>query len=258
MKCLDLTFATPQENLACDEALLDWCENGNGDEVIRFWESPTHFVVVGYSNKIRTEANLAACERDEIPVLRRCTGGGAVLQGPGCLNYTLILRIPKTGPLAHLTSTNRFVMEHHRDALATTLQTCGSGISFDRLRTGSTANPSVVAVRGTTDLVIGERKFSGNAQRRKRRCLIFHGTFLHHFNLALVEKYLLMPARQPDYRHNRAHNEFLTNIPLEPRQVREALVHCWDADAALTDVPQETIHRLAADRYSSREWTFKF
>jgi len=239
MKYLDLTFPTPQENLACDEALLDWCENGDGDEVIRFWESPTRFVVVGYSNKIRAETNLAACERDSVPVLRRCTGGGTVMQGPGCLNYTLVLRIPEAGPLAHLTSTNQFIMEHHRDALATVL--------------GNT-----VVVRGTTDLAIGERKFSGNAQRRKHRCLIFHGTFLCRFNLALVEKYLLMPARQPDYRQNRAHKEFLTNVPLEPYQVRVALARCWSVDAALTDVPQEAIRRLAADRYSSREWTFKF
>jgi len=239
MKYLDMTFATPQENLACDEALLDSCENGDRDEVIRFWESPTCFVVVGYSNKIRSEANLDACERDGVPVLRRCTGGGTVLQGPGCLNHTLVLRIPKTGPLSHLTSTNRFIMERHRAMLATAL--------------GST-----VGVRGTTDLVIGERKFSGNAQRRKRHCLLFHGTFLCCFNLALVEKYLLMPARQPDYRHNRAHNEFLTNIPLKPHQLRAALASCWGADAPLTDIPQEAIAQLAADRYSSREWIFKF
>src|SRR5688572_6131078 len=93
MRWLDLTFPTPAENLACDEALLDLCEAGFADEVLRFWESPTHFVVVGYGNKVDSEVEVAACRADGIPILRRCTGGGTVLQGPGCLNYSLVLRI---------------------------------------------------------------------------------------------------------------------------------------------------------------------
>ena len=43
MKLLDLTLPSPAENLACDEALLDWCENGEGEEVLRFWESARTF-----------------------------------------------------------------------------------------------------------------------------------------------------------------------------------------------------------------------
>jgi len=62
MKHLDLTLATPAENLACDEALLDWCEEGHrADEILRFWEAKEYFVVIGYANKAATEANLSAC-----------------------------------------------------------------------------------------------------------------------------------------------------------------------------------------------------
>ena len=104
MKWLDLTLPSPAENLACDEALLDWCENGKGDEVLRFWEPREHFVVVGYANKIANEVNVAACEKRGIPILRRCSGGGTVLQGPGCLNYTLVLRITDDGPLRNISA----------------------------------------------------------------------------------------------------------------------------------------------------------
>src|SRR5882724_10843203 len=97
MKLLDLTLASPAENLACDEVLLDRSENGAGKEVLRFWEPRDYFVVVGYANKLATEVHVPACEARGIPVLRRCSGGGAVLQGPGCLNYTLILRITDRG-----------------------------------------------------------------------------------------------------------------------------------------------------------------
>ncbi|MEI9961799.1 MAG: hypothetical protein WDM76_11890 [Limisphaerales bacterium] len=101
MKHLDLTLPSPAENLACDEALLDWCEENPNEEILRFWESPENFIVVGYANKIATEVNIPACKSKKIPIFRRCSGGGTVVQGPGCLNYALILRIADDGPASH-------------------------------------------------------------------------------------------------------------------------------------------------------------
>src|ERR1022692_3821247 len=117
MKLLDLSLPTPAENLACDEALLDSCEEENGGEILRFWEPREYFVVVGYANKVASEANVPACATDAIPILRRCSGGGTVLQGPGCLDYSLILKITEAGPLTGINSANRFIMERNRAAL---------------------------------------------------------------------------------------------------------------------------------------------
>src|SRR5436190_1549788 len=96
MNLLDLTLPTPAENLACDEALLDAFEAAGGDGVLRFWEPAEPFVVVGYSNQVAQEVDVAACDAAGIPVLRRCSGGGTVVQGPGCLNYALVLNIEQT------------------------------------------------------------------------------------------------------------------------------------------------------------------
>src|SRR5688572_18481289 len=93
MKCLDLTLSSPAENLACDEALLDFCEAGAAPGIVRCWGPPEYFVVVGYANQVAIEVNLPACRDAGVPILRRWTGGGTVLQGPGCLNYSLILQI---------------------------------------------------------------------------------------------------------------------------------------------------------------------
>jgi len=82
MRCLDLTFPTPEENLACDEVLLDWCEEPEGPEVLRFWGPQKTLRRRGYSNRVEREVNVAACRERAIPILRRCTGGGTVLQGP--------------------------------------------------------------------------------------------------------------------------------------------------------------------------------
>jgi hypothetical protein len=64
-KHLDLTLPSPAENLACDEALLDWCEENGGEEILRFWESPETFVVVGYANKVATEVNVSGCAQNK-------------------------------------------------------------------------------------------------------------------------------------------------------------------------------------------------
>src|SRR5512135_474233 len=174
MKCFDRTFPSPAENLACDEALLDWAESGGGHETLRFWESSEPFVVVGYANKVATEVNVAACEARKIPILRRCSGGGTVVQGPGCLNYSLVLPITSGGPLHGIAVANQFIMRRNRAAIDSALRTPHSAIG----------------VRGHTDLAIGGRKFSGNSQRRRQHFLLFHGTFLLNFDLALISELL--------------------------------------------------------------------
>src|ERR1700749_2064132 len=88
----------PAAQLAADEALLDWCEAGHGGEVMTLWEPAATFVVVGYANKVAAEVNLAACAARAVPIFRRCTGGGTVVQMSGGLNYSLILRIDENLP----------------------------------------------------------------------------------------------------------------------------------------------------------------
>src|SRR5450432_4760006 len=114
MKLLDLSLPTPAENLACDEALLDWGEEESGGEILRFWEPREYFVVVGYANKVSSEANVPACGAEGIPILRRCSGGGTVLQGPGCLNYSLALKTDGRPEVETIPITNHYIMTQHR------------------------------------------------------------------------------------------------------------------------------------------------
>jgi len=238
MFCVDTTLPTPQENLALEEALLDAAEEGETGDVLRFWEPSEYAVVVGYANRAGAEVNLDYCRKVGIPVLRRCTGGGTVLQGPGVLNYTLILRIDPQGPTHSITSTNHYVMNRQCEALTGLLR-------------------KAVQVRGHTDLAIDNLKFSGNAQRRKRNYLIFHGAFLLDLDLELVEKTLLMPSKQPDYRLNRSHTGFLMNLACPPAEVKTALRLAWDATRISQEIPSERVADLVRGKYSLDTWNLR-
>ncbi|NQU09240.1 lipoate--protein ligase family protein [bacterium] len=239
MNLLDHTRASPAENLALDEALLDTAEQDDGGEILRLWEPVDWFVVVGYANHVAREVNDTACAADGIPILRRCSGGGTVLQGPGCLNYALILDGERDGRLSAVAGTNRYVMDRHRQMLETLL---GRPVVHD----------------GHTDLAVAGRKCSGNSQRRRRRFLLFHGSFLLGLDLDRVERYLPLPSREPGYRQRRSHREFLVNLPLAPAVVRDALARAWQATVPAPPLPEARLRELVHKRYGTDAWHRKF
>ena len=240
MKYLDHTFDTAEQNLACDEVLLDLCEDGFEDEILRLWEPQSPFVVLGYSNKIEAEVAINSCTTLGIPVLRRTSGGGTVVQGPGCLNYSLILRIPPTdSQLISLTGTNTTILERNCRAFTPLLS-------------------NAPHIQGTSDLTLNNLKFSGNAQRRKKQALLFHGTLLLAMDLTLISQCLKTPPRQPDYRQNRPHSDFVTNIGLDSTVVKKALRDIWECTEELKTLPTDAIEKLVQEKYSRREWNEKF
>lgn len=236
---LDVTLPTPEANLACDEVLLDLCEADPAMGILRFWESSTYFIVLGHGSRIAREINVAECRRRDLPILRRCSGGGTVVQGPGCLNYALTLPISEQSAWHSISDTNTFIMKQHRDAL-----TEATGVS--------------VSHRGSTDLVIGDKKFSGNAQRRNRHSILFHGTFLLDFDIEQISRVLPLPPRQPEYRRARSHVAFLTNLRCAAPLLKEALRNRWQATRPLAALPLGDIDALAKTKYADPAWTFRF
>src|SRR6267142_3791746 len=136
MVIIDISANDAAANLALDEFLLD-----QNQEVLRFWECARPVVVAGRSGVIEEQVRVEACAADGVDVLRRCSGGGAVVLGPGCLNYSLVFSL-------EVRPEWRDVRRSFCDILNRMAQALGA------------------AVCGQSDLVWQGRKVSGNSQRR--------------------------------------------------------------------------------------------
>lgn len=234
MHFLELTLPTLEENLALDEALLLEAEAARGGEVLRFWEWPSLAVVLGAGGRLAQEVDEKACEQDDVPIRRRSSGGGTVLLGRGCLLYSLVLAYARAEELREILSSYRFVLKLIRNALLDTTP----GVEF----------------AGTSDLCVAGKKFSGNSQQRKRNCLLHHGTVLYDFGIGEIGRYLREPDRQPKYRRGRAHEEFVTNLPVAAATLKECIRSAWQTSGPLADWPKEASRRLVLEKYRRDDW----
>ena len=237
MDYLDVSLPTPEENLALDEALLDEAEETTRPrEVLRLWECTSPVVVLGSGCRFSDDVCDPACRADAVPILRRASGGGTVLLGPGCLNFCVVLPYERCAALASIDGAFAFVLSHVRDALA---------------RTGV-----IVEHQGISDLVYQGRKVSGSGQRRRRRNVLVHGTLLYAFDVELLEKYLPMPApqRRPPYRRDRSHRDFVGNLPASVESLRAELRAAWTASGPRSTWPGNRVRNLVKEKYTSHAW----
>ena len=237
MQHLDLTLPQPAENLALDEALLDAAESGDGpDEVVRLWESPQTTVVVGRSSRLSLEVHLDKCRRQGVPVLRRSSGGATIVAGPGCLMYAIVLSYERRPHLRPLDQAHGFVLGQLADALGKLLPGVRRAGTSDLVLVDDAA----VAPKQPGDC-IGDtmaRKFSGNSLRCKRTHMLYHGTLLYDFPLCSISAYLRSPPRQPDYRDQRTHGDFVSNVPLDRAALVSTVLDAFDAHEATDAWPE--------------------
>jgi lipoate-protein ligase A len=147
----DLSPFAPTHGLAMDEALFEAVRRGNED-MVRFWIND-RAVIVGRSQSVTDEVDLVFAKQEEIPVLRRISGGGAVYHYVGNLNLSVILA-----------KSSRF------GTVAETFQRLGDAVA------GGLAPVGVpVSVRGD-GLFVGEAKVGGAAQARRGASCLYHTT----------------------------------------------------------------------------------
>ncbi len=236
MRHLMLTLPSTAENLALDEWLLQRSDSSPQPwETLRLWENPAIAVIAGRSSQIDVEVRRDFCRQQGIDIYRRNSGGAAVVIGPGCLMYAVVLDYRLRPELRMLDRAHQFVMQ----TMVQAMTACGVTCRF----------------QGTCDLTLAGRKFSGNSLRCQRNSFLYHGTLLYDFDLDLLQGCLGQPPRQPDYRGARRHRDFVANLPVPRQTLLDVLPRAWGVQQ--TDLPPKMteVESLAREKYDSRRWT---
>jgi len=235
--CLELTHSGVANELALDEALLIEADAGRSGHVLRFWEPAEFAIVLGASGRIGEDVLPEASQADAVPIYRRSSGGGTVVVGPGALCVTVVLPESAAPGLSAVDQAQHYVLE----TLARSIR------------------PLVpeIGVAGRGDLVVGERKCGGSAQRRLKHWFMVHLSILYDFPIERIVRYLAIPRRQPDYRQGRDHQGFLSNLGVPRTILMEAIRSGWitgrSSRRALL-VPPALVESLLAEKFTNRSW----
>jgi len=239
---LELSLPTAEENVALDEALLVAADERDGPAVLRIWEQRPNFaVVLGASRRIAADVWAENCREDGAPIVRRASGGGTVVIGPGALNVTLVLPFSAHPALASVDGAQMYILNRIAEAIR--------------------ARGPEVEVLGSGDLTLAGRKFAGSAQRRLRRWVMVHASILYDMPITRISRYLRRPERQPAYRDQREHEEFLLNLPMHRTILNESIRSAWPLshrlDAA-SEVSRDLLESLLAEKFANRSWIERF
>lgn len=143
----------PSWNMAVDSALLHCTVE---QPVLRLyrWEMPA--ITIGYFQDIEKEVNIELCRNDEIGIIRRVTGGGAVFHHEE-ITYSIVH--PLQGPFG------KSILDSYAliaTPLVKALKMMGVKAEYSPIN----------------DIVVEGKKISGSAQTRKEGKLLQHGTIL--------------------------------------------------------------------------------
>jgi lipoate-protein ligase A len=169
------------EQLKLEEALLrtdnrNWCLINQG--------SP-RAIVMGISGKPEELLHVERVAQDQIPVIKRFSGGGTVIVDSNTLFVTFICEKKIHSFPAYPEAIMKWSEEIYKDVFV-----------HDEF-----------ALR-ENDFVIGEKKMGGNAQYIRKERWLHHTSFLWDYTPENME-YLLHPKKTPSYRKERQHTEFL-------------------------------------------------
>ena len=167
-------------------------EKSSASIVCQTWCPQGVAVVLGSNNSFEKECYESACKVDGIPVLRRLGGGGAVVLSKECVVISL----------------GCWVRDYFRN-----------DVYFDKI------NKAIISVmrrissvfgelyqNGISDICYGDKKVGGTSLFRSRNFLLYQGSLLYSVNHLLINKYLRHPTKEPNYRKNKQHSDFLFSL----------------------------------------------
>lgn len=161
----------PSWNMAVDSAILRLTKI----PTLRLYRWSTPAITIGYFQDIEKEVHIELCKKDDIPVIRRLTGGGAVFHHEE-LTYSLVH--PLQGPFGKSSITHSYALI--AQPLIHALRSMGVDAQY----------------RPINDIIVGNRKISGSAQTRKEGKLLQHGTILVATDTEKMLQYLTIDPKK--------------------------------------------------------------
>ncbi len=149
----------PKFNLAFEEWLMD---SSNANEMILFLWQNENTIVIGRNQNPYKECDVNKLKEDNVQLVRRLSGGGAVYHDMGNLNFTFIA------------SDKNYDVENNMKIILNGISKFGIEGSFS----------------GRNDLIAQDKKFSGNAFFSHKGMNCHHGTLLVDVDLSKLSKYL--------------------------------------------------------------------
>jgi lipoate-protein ligase A len=183
------------ENMAVDEAILRAHAGGEAPPTIRFYGWQPAAMSIGYFQKAADEVNLDQCRTAGIDVVRRLTGGRAVLHDAE-LTYSVVVRADYPLIPATITASYRYFSA----GLLAGLNKLGieAQMSIPRAAYGQTRHkPDSAACFDAPshyEITAQGRKLAGSAQVRKDGVILQHGSILLTFNPVQVAALLNLPS----------------------------------------------------------------
>ncbi len=208
LRLIEHSEADPFMNIAIEEA-MHRCADENPRVTVRFWQSGES-VILGNSRSVASDVYLERCRDDGIPLIRRHSGGGTVYLHPRVANFTLI--VPYMNEFLKPRSRIRESLYFILNPLVDTLKYAGI----------------YVEIISNGDLLYKGRKVGGNAQARKKRTILHHGTLMMADRVAEMSRYLKVPPERRDI----PHSDFVTSferegLDLDANDILRDAVELW-------------------------------
>ena len=210
------------------------------DAVLLLWQNSPSVIIGRYQNTIE-EINEDFIDKNNINVVRRNTGGGAVYHDYGNLNYSFI--VPSEDKKIDFETFTKPVIDALREM----------GIE--------------ASLAGRNDLVVEGKKFSGNAQYTYNGRLLHHGTLLFDADLSTLDKALKMKKGKIESKSIKSVRSKVTNLKpyfnedVDVNQFKEKLLeHFYKSENLkeykVTAEDRKNIEALADEKYRTWKWTY--
>jgi lipoate-protein ligase A len=256
--------ASGARNMAIDEFLLGKVERERIPPLLRLYSFEPSAITIGYHQDAAHGLDLERVERDGIDVVRRFTGGRALLH-EGELTYCIVARTDAPPFDAHLQAAYLRISE----ALARALRSIGvdTGITGRRFPSGahSFSKPCLDSV-SRHEITAEGRKIVASAQRRTKDSFLQHGSILLDNSSQRIADYLFGESVSLSERVTSVSGELGTEV--EPSIVRSAVVKGFEETFGISFVGfrlsedegrevlrRETEIRSDSTRYGPREVT---